>query len=196
MKKCYKASGFIVGLLLVVSISYAQQYNQGIGLRVGDPLGVTWKVYLPERAAVEVNFGTTSRNWHSSYYRDTFNGLDRYDGFRYSSHDVRYTLALQGRYLLHHSFPANVEGRLDWYWGVGGQLRLSKVDYTYFTQEMVLNSDTKNNLDLGPEGILGAEYELQDYPIVTFGEVSLLGEIVDKPFRFRLFAALGVRYAF
>lgn len=196
MKTRYKASGFIVGLLFIVSFSHAQRYDQGIGIRVGDPLGVTYKLYLPHYRAVEFNFGTTSRNWHSSYYQDTFNGLNRYDGYRYSSHDVKYTVALQGRYLLHQSFPANVEGRLDWYWGLGGQLRLSKIEYTYFTEEMLLNSDAKTNLDLGPEGILGVEYELQDYPIVGFGEVSLLGEIVDKPFRFRLFAAVGVRYSF
>ncbi|MEX2336678.1 MAG: hypothetical protein WD555_05350 [Fulvivirga sp.] len=79
MKTVYKASGFIVGLLLIYNISSAHRFNQGIGLRIGDP---------------------------------------------------------------------------------------------------------------------GVEYELQDYPVVTFGEVSLMGEIVDKPLRFRLFVGVGVRYAF
>ncbi|GAA0891886.1 hypothetical protein GCM10009122_15650 [Fulvivirga kasyanovii] len=196
MKTIYKASGFIVGLSLIFQFTYAQKLNQGLGLRIGDPVGISYKAYLPGSTAVEFTLGTTSRNRHSAYYKDTFNALDRYDGLRYSDHDVKYTLALQGRYLLHNPFPANVEGRLDWYWGLGGQFRLSKVEYTYFSESTLFANDTKTNIDLGPEGILGVEYEFKDYPIVGFSEVSLLGEIVDKPLRFRFFAAVGVRYAF
>ena len=186
----------LVGLLCLCSFTHAQRFSQGIGLRVGDPFGLTYKTYGNNRAALEFTLGTTSRNRHGAYYKDKFESIGDFDDFRYADHTLEYTVALQGRYLLHYSFPANVEGRLDWYWGVGAHLRLSSLEYSYFDEAQIITSDQRTNFDLGPEGIIGMEYELQDFPITGFGEFSLLGELVDQPLKFRLFAAVGVRYGF
>lgn len=185
-----------IGLFFLSSFAYGQNYNQGIGVRVGDPLSLTYKMYGRNSSALEFTIGSTSRNRHSSYYRDSFDRIGDFDDFRYSSHNVKYTLAIQARYLLHYAFPANVEGRLDWYWGGGIQIRASSLDYSFFDSTDILRSDRRNNFDFGPEGILGVEYELQDLPIVGFSEVSLMAEIVDQPLRLRIFGAVGVRYAF
>ena len=101
-----------------------------------------------------------------------------------------------GRYLLHESFPAHVEGRLDWYYGAGLQLRISSLEYQYFDAQNRIFSYDHTNFDFGPEAIVGMEYELADIPMVAFGEVSLLMELVDRPFNFRVFGAFGIRYAF
>ncbi len=186
----------IVGLMGLSKESGAQKHYQSVGLRIGDPFGVTYKQYGRNRTAIEFTLGTTSRNRHGAYYKDKFRNINDFDRFRYTDHTVDFTLATQGRYLLHYSFPANVEGRLDWYWGVGAHLRLSTLEYSYFDESERLGFDERTNFDLGPEGILGMEYELQDYPLVGFGEFSLLGELVDQPLKFRLFAAFGVRYMF
>lgn len=186
----------LIGLVYFSQTTYAQRYDQGVGIRIGDPFGITYKQYGSNNAALEFTLGTTSRNRHGAYYKDKFKSISDFDRFNYSDHTVDYTLAVQGRYLLHYSFPANVEGRLDWYWGVGAQLRLSNLEYAYFDESESLNFDERTNFDLGPEGIIGMEYELEDFPIVGFGEFSLLGELVDQPLKFRLFAAMGVRYAF
>ena len=185
-----------IGFFIIVFTSHAQRYNQGLGVRIGDPLALTYKMYLPSQTAVEFTVGSTSRNRHQAYYRDKFDRINDFDGFRYSNHNVNYTFVLQGRYLVHYAFPANVEGRLDWYWGLGGQMRISSLDYSFFDESETLRTESRNNFDLGPEGILGVEYELQDYPIVGFSEVSLLAEIVDQPLRLRIFGAVGIRYAF
>ncbi|MEM9857573.1 MAG: hypothetical protein AAF843_09460 [Bacteroidota bacterium] len=191
-----KTIACLVGLLCFAHLSFAQRFDRGIGLRVGDPFGISYKQYGNNRAALEFTLGTTSRNRHNAYYKDKFKSINDFDRFNYSDHTVDFTLAAQGRYLLHYSFPANVEGRLDWYWGLGAHLRLSTLEYAYFDESESLSFDERTNFDLGPEGIIGMEYELQDYPIVGFGEFSLLGELVDQPLKFRLFAAVGVRYAF
>ncbi|MTI20107.1 hypothetical protein E1176_03670 [Fulvivirga sp. RKSG066] len=177
-------------------MSNAQTRDQGIGLRIGDPLGITYKSYFDRKGAVELIFGSTSANRHDSYYKSTFDSRSKYDGNRYVDHSVKYTLAFQGRMVWHESFPANVEGRLDWYWGLGAHVRLSDVKYSFFNENDILRTDNDTNFDLGPEGILGIEYEFLDYPIVGFSEVSLMGELVDNPFRFRFFGAVGIRYAF
>lgn len=196
MKKYAIALFTVTGLFLMFTDTYGQAYNQGIGLRIGDPVGVSYKMYTRGKAALEFNLGTVSRNSHSAYYKDTFRKKDKFDDYIYSDHDVNFTLVLMGRYLIHEAFPANVEGRLDWYYGAGAQLRVSTVDYQYFDELNRIGSDEITNIDLGPEAILGVEYELQDYPIVGFGEVSLMMEIVDRPLHFRVFGAVGVRYAF
>lgn len=185
-----------IGFFILSTYGYAQNFNQGIGIRVGDPLALTYKMYGQRNSALEFTIGSTSRNRHRSYYRDTFGRIGDFDNFRYSNHNVKYTLALQGRYLVHYAFPANVQGRLDWYWGAGAQIRVSSLDYAFFDEATVLREERRTNFDLGPEGILGVEYELQDFPIVGFAEVSLMAEIVDQPLRLRIFGAVGVRYAF
>lgn len=186
----------LVGFLFISNISLAQIYDQGFGLRIGDPLGVTYKSYFNRTSALELTLGSTSGNRHGSYFKSTFTNRDEYNGFNYIDHTVDFTLAFQARLLWHESFPANVEGRLDWYWGLGGHLRFADVTYTYFDQDNFLRYDNATNFDLGPEGILGMEYELLDFPIVGFGEVSLMTELVDNPFRLRFFGAFGIRYAF
>ena len=197
MKKIFLFTGLLLtGLFFFGEEAQAQQYNQGIGVRIGDPYGISYKAYLRQRRAVEFVLGTVSRNNHSSYYRETFRNLDKYDGDLYSSHDVNFTMVLMARYLFHESFPANVEGRLDWYYGGGAQLRLSTLEYQYFDQQNNIIRDDHTNIDFGPEAILGMEYELLDIPMVAFGEVSLLMELADRTFVFRVFGAFGIRYAF
>ncbi|TRX48895.1 hypothetical protein FNH22_28070 [Fulvivirga sp. M361] len=196
MKILVKAIVCLIGFGFISSSAFSQRFDQGVGLRIGDAFGISYKIYGQRNTAFEFGIGTTSRNRHGAYYRDKFKNINDFDGLRYADHDVNYTLALQGRYLLHYAFPANVEGRLDWYWGVGAQMRLSGLEYSYFNESSIIGSDDKTNFDLGPEGILGVEYELQDYPVVSFAEVSLLAELVDQPFKMRIFGAIGVRYAF
>ena len=184
------------GVFFLTSHVFGQNYNQGIGLRIGDPVGISYKLYLQGKSAVEFNLGTVSRNSHDAYYKDSFKKKDKFDDFIYSDHDVDFTIVLMGRYLIHEAFPANVEGRLDWYYGAGAQFRISKVEYQYFDEFNRIGSENTTNVDFGPEAIIGMEYELQDFPIVGFGEVSLLMEIVDRPLHFRVFGAAGIRYAF
>lgn len=197
MKKLHLTSVFIlVGFFFMSHALSAQTYDQGIGLRIGDPLGITYKSYFNRTSALELTLGSTSANRHGSYFKRSFRNRDKYNGFNYIDHNVDYTLAFQARLLWHESFPATVEGRLDWYWGIGGHLRLADVEYSYFDANNVVRYDNGTNFDLGPEGILGMEYELLDFPIVAFGEVSLMTELIDNPFRFRFFGAFGIRYAF
>lgn len=196
MNRKFASVSLIVGLVCITHLGIAQKFDQGIGLRIGDPLGITYKSYFDGKSALELTLGTTSGNRHGNYFQRSFTNKNKYDGFNYVNHSVDYTVAMQGRLLWHETFPANVEGRLDWFWGLGAQLRIAEVTYSYFDANNILRTDNAGNFDLGPEGILGMEYELLDFPIVTYCELSLFGELVDNPFRFRIFGAVGVRYAF
>lgn len=188
----------VIALLsFVLCVVVANAQDQGIGLRLGDPTSVTYKKYFNNSKAFEFLLGTSGAGWHYNYYRNTFDDLNEYEGLRYRSHRVKSTLYLQGRYLLHNDiYVQGLEGKWDWYWGLGAMLKIANVEYRFHDDNSsVNNKDTYNDFDLGPEGIIGMEYTFEGVPITVFGEVSLMLEIVDR-ISIRPFSGAGVRYNF
>jgi hypothetical protein len=189
---------FALGLFLLLSIfSFAQ--DRSIGLRLGEPMGITYKKYLPGNKAAEFGLGTIYPNWHQQYYENAFHHLDRYDGKRYVDHSVQGTVYLQGRYLLQSDI--HIEGMMDklqWYWGIGALAKIAKVQYHYRDATTFSNDqfETRTDLDFGPEGILGMEYTFEQIPLTIFGEFSLMIEFADRPAVLRGFSGVGVRYNF
>lgn len=184
-------------LLACCTISHAQKH--AIGLRLGDPMAVTYKNYLSKTQSVEFILGSAPTNWHWGYYQNSFEHYSQFDNERYISHEVLSTLYLQGRYLLNYDIQIDgMIGKLDWYWGLGALLKVANVRYTFqdFSGNLPVESETKYDIDLGPEGIIGLEYKFEDVPISVFGETSLVIELLDRPGAIRVFGAAGVRYNF
>jgi len=193
MKKYF----ILLAFLFVGYLSFAQK--QGIGLRLGDPVGLTYKKYLPRNHAFEFGIGGASPQWHRTYYQNSFDEYSQYDNYRYIGHTVESTVYLQARYLFHYNIPVEgMEGKLDWYWGAGGMLKIAKIKYKYQDLENnpATRTDVKTDIDIGPEGILGLEYFFEDIPLTVFGEASLLVELADRPGSVRAFGGLGLRYMF
>jgi hypothetical protein len=184
-------------LFLATTVSVYGQ-NQGVGLRIGNPLGLTYKRYLPNDRAFELIFGTAPGGWNKNYYKNSFKDFDKYDTDVYRSHDVESTVYFQGRYLFDYNIPVEgMVGKLDWYWGAGALLKFAKVNYSYQPGDATtILYDTKTDIDFGPEGIAGMEYTFDDIPLTLFGEVSVLLEFADRPLTFRAFAAAGARFNF
>lgn len=189
-----KIIGFI--FLIICSLTSFSQ-DRGIGLRLGAPLGITYKKYLPQNRAIEFGLGTLASGWYNQYYENSFLYFKKYNGYRYLSHNVNSTVFLQGRYLFHYNIHIEgMVGKLDWYWGVGGMLKLASVDYRYRLDNQDIRRDTRTDIDLGPEGIVGMEYTFEDVPVTLFGEFSLMMEFADRPLAFRGFSGVGARYNF
>jgi hypothetical protein len=178
----------------------AQEFDNGFGLRLGDPFGFTYKNYISPTRAVEFIAGTSGKRWNTSYYKRSFNRVNRFEDYLYYNHRLDYTVAVNARYLFHNKFKEDVDG-LQWYYGAGLHLRFASVEYEYIRREDIDNFQQANrffeghfNYDIGPEIIIGTEYTLYDAPITFYGEVSLFAEIVDNPFAFRFYGAFGIRY--
>jgi hypothetical protein len=185
-------------LFVLVSLSAFSQ-KQSVGVRLGDPMSVTYKKFVSRDRAFEIMVGSAPAHWHNNYYINSFNEYPEYDEYRYQNHTVQSTLYLQARYLLHYPVQMeNLIGKVDWYWGVGGMLKSAKVQYRFQERDapFIQGTDIKNDLDFGPEGIVGLEYTFQDAPLTLFGEGSLLLEIADRPLTPRGFGCLGVRISF
>ena len=184
-------------MLIISTAAVAQQ--QGLGLRLGDPMAVSYKKYFGRTHAIEFGIGSAPASWNNQYYINSFQEYPRYDNFQYQNHTVQSTLYLQARYLFHYNIPMqNMDGKLEWYWGGGAMLKAAKVQYRFQNREapFAAGRDIINEIDLGPEGIIGLEYTFQDTPLTVFGETSLFLEIADRPATFQGFGGLGVRYNF
>lgn len=190
-----KKSTFLFVLLITGLPSLAQQ---SVGLRVGDPFGISYKNYFSDNKAFEVGIGTSPLSWHDNYFRNTFKDLDRYEGYRYRDHTVNSSVHLMSRLLLRHDiFVEGMVGDWEWYWGLGGALRMSRVHYTFEGDDPpFFRSDTRTDIDFGPEAMLGMEYTFEDVPLTVFGEFSFLVELVDRPLALQGFSGIGVRYRF
>ena len=186
----------VILFLATTAIAFGQK--QGIGLRVGNPLGLTYKRYLPNDRAFEFIFGTAPGGWNKNSYKNSLKDLDDYESNSYLSHDVESTVYFQARYLIDYNIPVEgMVGKLDWYWGAGALLKFAKVNYRYQFGDAPANLyDTRTDIDFGPEGIAGMEYTFDDIPLTIFGEVSVLLEFADRPLTFRAFAAAGARFNF
>jgi hypothetical protein len=183
--------------LLTICFFSAHAQDRGIGLRAGAPMGITYKKYLPQNRAVEFGVGTLIPGWYSQYYENSFSDYKRYKGDHYLSHRINSTVYLQGRYLFQNDIQIEgMMGKLEWYWGIGGLLKFANIEYRSRNENEEIRTDTRTDIDLGPEGILGLEYTFEDVPITIFGEFSLMMEFADRPLAFRGFSGVGARYNF
>jgi hypothetical protein len=187
----------IVLLSCVFCFFWAQAQDQGIGLRLGTPTGVTYKKYLSKFNAIEFGLGTTGLGWHHGYYENSFHDHGPFTDFRYRSHTIQSLVYFQGRYLVHKNiYVQGLEGKWDWYWGIGAVLKVARIKYHFDNDTPPYNeTETYNDLDLGPDGIIGMEYTFEGVPITVFGEISLMLEIVDR-LTLRPLSGVGARYRF
>lgn len=186
--------------MIGISASYAQNYpTQSVSLRLGVPIGITYKGYFGKKEALEFGIGTTSQYWAKQYYINSFNAYSKYRNFKYVDHNVQSTIYLQGRYLKDFPIPTSgMEGNLNWYCGAGAVIKIARLSYTYQDVDAipVTQVSQHTDIDFGPEGILGAEYWMEDVPFSFYGEASAMLELADRIGSGRFFLAVGARYHF
>lgn len=173
------------------------------GFRMGDPYGLTLKYYFPKYVAIEVVGGSSFAGLNARYLRDWFQ-LDSINDPRsgiylaYTSHEVNSIYALQGRIMFTHPVHKTKYPNLSYYLGAGLQYMFLDVTY-YYTYEVPPDLFTVERLDqsfenLGPEYIIGTEYDFKDMRLSTFAEVNLFAQDISKPFHLRLMGGMGVRW--
>ena len=190
-------------LLFFVLISgictLSQEYQWGIGLRFGDPLGITVKKYLSDKSALELNFGNTPFRWFEKDLFDKCGWEPQWDDHKCLSSTHSAPIALQVNYLFHNDIK-ELDG-LTWYFGFGGQFRFVSFSYQYQykpfdNSNWIPDKKRTTEFDIGGNGVIGLEYLFKDYPVSVFLDFILFMEIVDNPFFFIPQGGIGVRYNF
>ena len=176
--------------------------RQGIGLKVGDPIGVTYKLYFLKRFAFELVVGQTTSGLYTNFIRDNFNLDPDNSEFTYIGHKINISPSVQGRMLVHNPLPAGITGEvgIDWYFGIGFNLKTLKVDFTFEEgndpADFQIGSLEETYTLTGPEGVLGFEYILPNSPLSAFAEAGVFIDLKNENSKPRFQGGLGVRYNF
>lgn len=165
-------------LIMFTSVIFAQL---GVGVRLGDPYGLSLKKYAGSKNAIELNVGIPSYlsgyDWNYYYTKDSrYNNRNLYDvGYRGGD-----GIAAQVHFLRHEKLDLGFRG-LKWYWGPGAQLRYQTGRFTYW-ENNIYYEDRFTNLDFGADITIGLEYTFEDYPIAIAADITGFLEIIDRPY--------------
>jgi len=176
--------------------------KQAVGLKVGDPIGVTYKAYLQKRYALEAVLGTTTNGAYIDFIRESFEVNSNFADFGYLGHSVNYSVAFQARALVHFPLPAGISGEVgvDWYLGAGINVRVLDIEYVYETgdtpQDFEIGEVSDTYTLSGPEFIMGFEYLLPDTRFSVFAEGNLFIDTQFAHSEVRLQGGVGARYNF
>lgn len=167
--------------------------NISLGLRFGDPAGLTLKKYNGS-TAWEINLG---RSYRWGYrYDDRFYRYDRFHdrkGYDYKGHDAGPTTALQVHWLKHHDIAG--ASNLQFYFGVGPQARFTNVHYRYKYDDKEYY-ERFTDVDLGVDGVIGLEYTIPGAPLSIFLDGNVFVEVFDAPGWIHGQSGIGIRYNF
>ena len=180
---------FATALFFSIFTASAQNFDWGIGLRFGDPSGLTFKKYTGSNA-FEINIGRTNFFRNARWYDDRFK--DWYEEEKFGYHDVDYVryrggtpISIQVHYLWQQDI-GGVDG-LQWYYGLGGQLKYITYHYRYRYKEEKWSewryTDHRvTDFDIGVDGVIGLEYIIPSSPVSLFVDFTAFLEIIDNPF--------------
>ncbi len=185
--------------ILFPLLAFAQE--RGAGIRLGEPLSLTYKDFIEDYLSYEVMIGGAGVNG-SDYYRKVFENNPPSSNAFYQGHSASRGVSLNFRMALHEDITDVFEitqGYLLGYGGAGVQIRTTNVDYTYLQSNPgsseTLMREERTNFDFGPEVFAGAEYYFDDTPISVFVEIGMFLELIDR-INLRGQGGIGVRYLF
>lgn len=171
-----------------------------IGVRIGDPIGITYKAWFLDRFGFEVIAGTSLGGVYVNFVRENFDLNPDYDTLTYVGHTNNYTASVQARLVMHNPLPEAISGTrgVDWYIGIGAMYRIIDVNYTYEAGIDLVNFEIGSfdeQLSVaGPEGILGFEYLLPGTQYSAFGEGGVFYDLLNDNSEVRFQGGVGLRY--
>ena len=172
---------------------------QGIGLKLGDPFAITYRLYIDKTFSVGIDEGIAAYGLYKRRYTDLFHQQPGSDTLTYVSHNVQKDihLSIKGVYYLpKFGFMEDVNTYLTFGW----QFRFVEAVFGYTYQ--VSQSETRfgqSNLSLdhsGPEVNLGIEYPYKQLPLAAFAEIGTFIDIVQPPSHVQVQFGVGLRYFF
>ncbi len=184
---------------VVCPIEDNKDHNFSIGPKIGDPYGITFKVYFPERLGLELVVGRTFPGLYDEANEQVFNESVElpYDETEYLGHDIRGLYTGELRAVYHVDF-AGYDG-LDWYVALGAQVRYYNIHYVFeFTNNDPPSANVGSTDDpylaLGPEIAIGVEYVIPYRPLSSFAEIGMFGDVFNGGFKSKFFGGLGIRF--
>jgi hypothetical protein len=177
---------------------------QGIGIKMGDPVALTYKFYPNEHWAFAIDAGKAASGLYSKYYRKVFNEyvpdtLSDGASLKYLTHDALADLLVEVKFLYQWNME-KVSPGLQLYAGLGWQWRNTKLDYAYIWEdgpfENSLGHFNVQRFTYGPVGVVGFEYSYFTLPLSAFIEIEGYMDALLDPGYKRFQGGVGLRYVF
>ena len=144
-----------------------------LGLKLGDPTGVTLKKYM-DKNALEVVWGFPAwggESYGNRYYNKRYRDYHYFDYYT----DNYFSTALQVHYLWR--FPIGDIDGFTWHIGFGGQIRYRTFEVFYANYwdngRYFYESDRVHTIEIGPDAVGGIEYALKQAPITFFADANV-----------------------
>lgn len=198
---------FIIIVLMLIISSGINAQEMAVGVRLGDPSGISLKKYFDGKA-YELSIGRSRIFLNDEYYHSNFNQWYIESEFAYAEFDYIRTqiytpVSVQAHYLIQKKLSKvgqeNTPG-LEWYYGLGAQLGFQTYSYDYRYRvpgnSTWFNSTSEKvtDIDIGADAVIGLEYKFKNSPVSLFTDITLFMEILDNPFDFWFQGGIGARY--
>jgi hypothetical protein len=177
---------------------------QGLGIKVGDPVALTYKFYPNKHWSFAVDAGKAASGLYSKYYRKIFTDyvpdtLQGEESIKYLSHIANADWLVEGKFLYQRNLEKISPG-LQVYAGLGWQWRQTKLEYTYIFEDGAFENELGNfnvqRFTHGPTGVLGIEYSYFSLPLSAFIEIEGFMDAFLDPGYKRFQGGVGLRYVF
>lgn len=181
---------------------------QGFGVKVGDPLAFTYKMYASKNFGFAIDFGSAASGLYSKRHRENFADHDfqtdtteagDISGFRYRSHEVLNEYTIEAKFLYHSKADKLFPG-LQSYVGLGVQFRKLAIQYEYVYEYgfglLERDSFDSEKASLGPVVVGGLEYSYFKLPVSAFIEIEIFNDTINSKGWTRFQGGVGLRYIF
>lgn len=188
-------------LSIICPIFIPSEYPyQGIGIKVGDPFALTYKLYLTEWFAFNIDAGLTASGLYKDRYAELFYTLpEASDSLTYFNHQVKRDTYIAAKVSFYGKPPKFLKG-IDYYVSFGWQMHYVDILYGYEEEvsvtETKFGSFTKTMDYMGPEAGIGVEYSYFNIPMAAFIEINWMYDMINKPTFIKFQGGIGLRYVF
>jgi hypothetical protein len=190
---------------VICPIFTSSQYPyQGIGIKLGDPVALSYKYYANKHWSFGADVGKVASGLYSKYYRKQFNTylpdtLSGEQSIKYLSHRAVNDWYVEAKFLYQWNVEKISPG-LQLYAGLGLQWRSTKLLYDYIYEdglfENQLGNFKRSRFTYGPSAIVGFEYSYFSLPLSAFIEIEYFTDALLDPGYHRFQGGVGLRYVF
>jgi hypothetical protein len=176
----------------------------GIGIKVGDPVTLTYKYYHNHNLALAIDAGSAASGLYTKHHRESFtrnlsDTLASISSIRYVRHEVINEYVVEAKLLYQQKADKLFPG-LQSYIGAGWQYRRADIEYSYFYEigfdETESGKFRSNKSTHGPVVAAGLEYAYFSLPVSAFIELSMFYDVAADPGWTRFQGGVGIRYIF
>lgn len=184
--------------------NFSKYPYQGIGIKLGDPFAITYKIYMSPKSSFVMDYGRVATGLYNNFHKNNFQQRTQPDTLSAGSSIIYFNQKANSdaifnmKFLYNKSF--NTMKALNWYLGAGFQFRWHDIKYDYIYQTVTYQSELRSfslaSYTYGPSVTTGIEFTHPDIAISSFFEMELYHDLLAYPGWMRVSGGVGVRYNF